>query len=64
MGFQDYKIDNGSVDLVIGNPPFGGQKIGSDDKRDFSIHNYFFAKSVDTLKEGGILAMVSFKRFS
>lgn len=61
IGFQDFAMPDGYFDLAIGNPPFGSQKL-YDGKRKhlskFSIHNYFFAKSVDGLKPGGVLAMV------
>lgn len=61
MGFQDYAIPDGHFDLAIGNPPFGAIKI-TDASRPrisgLSLHNYFFAKSVDALAENGVLAMV------
>ncbi|MFA9202579.1 MAG: GNAT family N-acetyltransferase, partial [Flavobacteriales bacterium] len=61
MGFQDYAIPDGHFDLAIGNPPFGAIKI-TDASRPrisgLSMHNYFFAKSVDALAENGVLAMV------
>lgn len=61
MGFQDYTIPDGHFDIAIGNPPFGRESLYDGKRKDisgFSIHNYFFAKSLDGLKEGGILAMV------
>lgn len=61
MGFEQYSIPNGFFRLAIGNPPFGGWKITDTEKthlNGFSIHNYFFAKSVDALEDNGILAMV------
>lgn len=61
MGFQDFKLVDGSYSLAIGNPPFGSQKIYDGSRKaisKFSIHNYFFAKSLDSLHEGGILSMV------
>lgn len=60
-GFQDVELGNGTFSLAIGNPPFGSQKLfdpKSKHLNDMSIHNYFFAKSMDALEEGGILAMV------
>lgn len=60
-GFQDFTSPDGRYDVIIGNPPFGQQKL-YDSKRkhlsNFSIHNYFFAKSVDLLRPNGVLAMV------
>jgi N12 class adenine-specific DNA methylase len=61
MGFQDYTIPNAYFDAAIGNPPFGSEKLYDGKRKDlsgFSIHNYFFAKSVDGLKPNGVLAMV------
>lgn len=61
MGFQDYLIPDGHFDLAIGNPPFGRESLYDGKRKDlsgFSIHNYFFAKSLDGLKPGGVLAMV------
>lgn len=60
-GFQDVELHNGTFSLAIGNPPFGSQKLFDQKSKhlnDLSIHNYFFAKSMDALEEGGILAMV------
>lgn len=61
-GYQDFDVPNGGfADLVIGNPPFGQERLYDPAYRDlssFSIHNYFFAKSLDTLRPGGVLAMV------
>ncbi|KQT54617.1 hypothetical protein ASG43_03255 [Aureimonas sp. Leaf454] len=61
QGFQDFTAPDGYFDLAIGNPPFGSQKL-FDPKRahlnNFSIHNMFFAKSVDLLRPDGVLAMV------
>lgn len=61
MGFQAYMIPDGHFDVVIGNPPFGAEKLYDGRRKDlsgFSIHNYFFAKSIDGLRPGGVLAMV------
>ena len=61
VGFQAFNGADNSYDLAIGNPPFGSQKLYDPDRRaisQFSIHNYFFAKSVALLKPDGILAMV------
>lgn len=60
-GFQNYSVPSGYFDMAIGNPPFGSQAI-TDDKGSvfsgWSIHNYFFAKSIDMLRPGGIMPMV------
>lgn len=61
QGFQDFVAPDGYFDLAIGNPPFGSQKLYDATRphlNDFSIHNMFFAKSVDLLRPDGVLAMV------
>lgn len=61
MGFQSYAIPDGFFDAVVGNPPFGSEKLYDPLRKDlsgFSIHNYFFAKALDGLRPGGIMAMV------
>lgn len=65
-GFQDFQIPAEYFDLVIGNPPFGNEPIVDNDRSPysgFSIHNYFFAKSIEKLRPGGILAMVVSRNF-
>jgi N12 class adenine-specific DNA methylase/predicted RNA methylase len=60
-GFQDFVVSPESYDLVIGNPPFGSKTLYDPQHKDlkkFSIHNYFFARSLKALKPDGILAMV------
>lgn len=60
-GFNDLKIAPESFDLAIGNPPFGSQSIHDPQYPDlskWSIHNFFFAKSIASLRPGGVLAMV------
>jgi len=48
-------------DLAIGNVPFGNYKVSDKpyDKLGFSIHNYFFAKALDQVRPGGIIAFVT-----
>ena len=60
-GFQDFDIAENSIDLAIGNPPFGSVTLydsKNKDLKNFSIHNFFFAKSIKALRPGGILSMV------
>ncbi|CAA6799783.1 MAG: Unknown protein [uncultured Sulfurovum sp.] len=62
-GFQDFSMDHIPVTLVIGNPPFGDLKYEHHDKeenafRKLTVHNYFMAKAIDSLEEGGVMAMV------
>jgi hypothetical protein len=66
VGFQDFAVPDDHFDLAIGNPPFGSEKLYDKNRRQiskFSIHNYFFAKSVDGLRPGGVLALVITNRF-
>lgn len=60
-GFQQYDAPQGYFDLVISNPPFGSETLVDAKKADysgFSIHNFFIAKSIDKLRENGIMAVV------
>ena len=66
LGFQDYQTIDNYFDVAIGNPPFSSITINDNTRPQisgFSLHNYFFAKSVDSLKPNGILAMVVTNRF-
>lgn len=61
IGFQDIRLAPESFDLAIGNPPFGSEQLydkNNPEASKFKIHGFFFAKSVETLKPGGVLAMV------
>lgn len=57
-GYEDIRIPNNSVDLVVTNVPFGTFKVFDKTDRDLSkqydIHDYFIAKSIRKLKPGGI----------
>ncbi len=54
--FRDTKLP--ALDAVIGNVPFADIKLEHRGQR-FSLHDYFMAKSVDSLKPGGVLALVT-----
>lgn len=59
--FQDVIIRSNSFDAVVGNPPYGNQRVFDINHQDLSnlpIHSYFIAKSIDKLKEGGIFGVV------
>lgn len=60
--FRNFNAQDGYFDVAIGNPPFASTSLtdlsGRKHLSGLSIHNYFFAKSVDMLREGGVLAMV------
>ena len=48
-------------DLAVGNVPFGNYKVNDKayNKLGFSIHNYFFAKAIDQMRPGGVVAFVT-----
>ena len=48
-------------DLAVGNVPFGNYKVADKayNKLGFSIHNYFFAKAIDQVRPGGVIAFVT-----
>ncbi|WP_243111288.1 SNF2-related protein [Acutalibacter sp. 1XD8-33] len=60
-GYEDARFQNNSFDIAIGNVPFGNYKVFDPayNKLGFSIHNYFFAKTVDQVRPGGIIAFVT-----
>jgi len=56
--FRDTKLPEGRIDAVIGNVPFADLKLDYEGQK-LSLHDFFFAKSVDALKPGGVLALVT-----
>jgi N12 class adenine-specific DNA methylase len=56
--FRDTKLPEDRIDVVIGNVPFADLKLDYGGQK-LSLHDYFFAKSVDSLKPGGVLAVVT-----
>ena len=56
--FRDTKLPENRIDGVIGNVPFSDLKLDYHGQK-LSLHDYFFAKSVDALKPGGVLALVT-----
>jgi N12 class adenine-specific DNA methylase len=56
--FRDSRLPEGRIDAVIGNVPFADLKLDYHGQK-LSLHDYFFAKSVDALKPGGVLALVT-----
>lgn len=60
MGFEKTNFENNSFDLVIGNVPFGENKlIDTEYKKDLMIHDSFFRKAIDKVKKGGIVAFIT-----
>lgn len=60
-GFENVPYEDNYFDVVVGNVPFGNYKIFDNkyNKYNFLIHDYFFAKALDNIKPGGILAFVT-----
>ncbi|MCB0325146.1 MAG: SAM-dependent DNA methyltransferase, partial [Bdellovibrionales bacterium] len=56
--FRDTRLPDSTLDGVIGNVPFANIKLSHRGTR-YSLHDYFFAKSLDAIKPGGILALVT-----
>lgn len=56
--FRDTRLPDDHIDAVIGNVPFADVKIAYGGQR-LSLHDFFFAKSLDALKPGGVLALVT-----
>ena len=61
--FEEASLPDSFFDCAIGNVPFGDFKVADKryDKYNFLIHDYFFAKSLDKLRPGGIMALVTSK---
>ena len=63
QGFEETNLPDSFFDGVVGNVPFGDFKVLDKryDKHKFLIHDYFFAKSLDKLRSGGVMALVTSK---
>lgn len=62
-GFEKAYYPNDFFDVAVGNVPFGQYKVADRayDKNNFLIHDYFFAKTLDKVRPGGIVAFVTSK---
>ena len=60
-GLEETSFSNNFFDAVIGNIPFGEYKVNDREynKNNFLIHDYFFAKSIDKVRNGGIIAFIT-----
>jgi len=60
-GYEKTKLPDSFFDLAIGNVPFGQYKVADRkyDKLNFNIHDYFFAKTLDKVRPGGIVAFIT-----
>lgn len=61
--FEQANIPDSFFDAVVGNVPFGDFRVSDKryDKNKFLIHDYFFAKSLDKLRPGGVMALITSK---
>ena len=62
-GFEDADYPDNFFDLAIGNVPFGSYGVSDQryDKHKFHIHDYFFAKAIDKVRPGGVVAFITSK---
>ena len=62
-GFEDTDYPDSFFDLAIGNVPFGSYGVSDQRyaKQKFHIHDYFFAKALDKVRPGGIIAFITSK---
>lgn len=62
-GFEETDFPDSIFDIAIGNVPFGQYKVLDKryDKNNFLIHDYFFAKTLDKVRPGGIIAFITSK---
>lgn len=64
-GFEDVNYSNSFFDVAIGNVPFGDIPVKDKkyDRKNFLIHDYFFAKTIDKVRPGGIIAFITSQGF-
>lgn len=62
-GYEDTEFSDSFFDVVVGNVPFHNIKVSDRryDRYNFKIHDYFLAKSLDKVRSGGILAVITTK---
>ena len=62
-GYEKSDFPDSFFDIAIGNVPFGDFKVNDKryDKNNFLIHDYFFAKTLDKVRPGGVIAFVTSK---
>ena len=63
QGYEKADFPDSFFDIAIGNVPFGDFKVNDKryDKNNFLIHDYFFAKTLDKVRPGGVIAFVTSK---
>lgn len=60
-GFEKTQYPDGVFDIAIGNVPFGNYRVSDRpyDRHNLLIHDYFFAKTIDKVRAGGIIAFIT-----
>ena len=60
-GYEDTRLPDNIFDVAVGNVPFGNFKVNDKryDKLNLQIHDYFFAKTLDKVRPGGVIAFVT-----
>lgn len=60
-GFEKTEFSNNLFDVAVGNVPFGEYKVSDREyeKNNFLIHDYFFAKTLDKVRSGGVVAFIT-----
>lgn len=63
QGFEEVSLPDSFFDVAVGNVPFGDFKVFDKkyDRHNFLIHDYFFAKTLDKVRPGGIIAFITSK---
>lgn len=63
QGFEETKLPDNHFDVVLGNVPFGDSKVVDErySGQNFLIHDYFFAKALDKVRPGGVVAFITSK---
>lgn len=59
QGFEKNNYQNGCFDVAVGNVPFGELSFKDDKHGTYKLHDYFFAETLDKVKDGGIVAFVT-----
>lgn len=62
-GYESCNYPDSLFDVAVGNVPFGGYKVNDKEynKNNFLIHDYFFAKTLDKVRPGGVVAFITSK---
>ena len=61
QGYEEAELPDSFFDVAVGNVPFGQFKLSDKryDKNNFLVHDYFFAKTLDKVRPGGVIAFIT-----